>query len=511
MALTCLTGAARADLSPLADRCPPNTNAVIAVDSAHLMTGPLAKRLGWVAAAGANGAAGAPRADSPLPFVGVADALLLAMQWDVGQMEPAWELTLVYSGRGGPAIEALATANGGYVDPVAGKPAAWFANDTGVVRLDERTIGLFRPADRQLVARWVRNTSVGRELALSEYLRRAAAQAGEASPVVVAIDLADAIGEVSVRRALERGSIAALSGTAGAGDPEMPRLLAGTRGATLVLSAADPPRARLVVDFGADAARVGEAAKPLVLEVMAESGLSFPDMRQWTYAVKGQAIIAVGSMYDVCIGGLFCLLDTSLHAGGDAQTVADRAAAARQAPDASQRNVPAVANVPAPGGGAASAAAASQQYFRSVSAILERLKPGTSLGDSAAWLARDARRIDMLPSAGVDPDLLAWGASVSAKLRESAAVFSAGQQRVRAASASAQVPAAYAPGGSGYGDAQQAAQARADRENARRQARQAAAEEHARAATEGARPLQEALDSRAKVRAEMARKYGVDF
>jgi hypothetical protein len=471
------------------------------------MTGPLAKRLGWVAAAGADGAAGTPRADSPLPFVGVADALLLAMQWDVGQMEPAWELTLVYSGRGGPSIEALARANGGYVDPVAGKPAAWFANDTGVVRLDERTIGLFRPADRQLVARWVRNTSVGKELGLSEYLRRAAAQAGEASPVVVAIDLADAIGEVSVRRALERGSVAALAGVAGGGDGEMAKLLAGTRGATLVLSAADPPRARLVVDFGADAARLGEAAKSLVLEVMAESGLSFPDMQQWNYSVKGQAIVGEGTMSDDGIGRLLSLMETPMRAGGEGQAVADRAAA-RQPPDAAQRNVPAVANVAAP---ANAAAAASQQYFKAVSAILERLNPGASLGDSAAWLARDARRIDMLPAANVDPDLLAWGAEVSAKLRESAAVFSAGQQRVRAASASAQLPAAYAPSGIGSGDAQQAAQARADRENARRQARQAAAEERARATTEGTKPLQEALDSRGKVRAEMARKYGVDF
>src|SRR6266550_4045369 len=104
---------ARADLAPLVDRCPPATNAVVVVDSAQLMKGPLATRLGWVAAP-AGGAAGAPRANSPLPFVGLADGLVLAMKWDVGQMEPAWEFTVLNSSRGGPAVEALANANGGY-------------------------------------------------------------------------------------------------------------------------------------------------------------------------------------------------------------------------------------------------------------------------------------------------------------------------------------------------------------------------------------------------------------
>src|SRR5881394_3769844 len=172
---------ARGDLAPLVDRCPPATNAVVVVDSAQLMKGPLARRLGWVAAP-AGGATGAPRANSPLPFVGMADGLVLAMQWDVGQMEPAWEFTVLSSTRGGPSVEALANANSGYVDPVAGKPAAWFRNNTGVVRLDERTIGLFRPADRQLVARWVRNASAAPQGGVSDYLRRAAAQAGSATP-----------------------------------------------------------------------------------------------------------------------------------------------------------------------------------------------------------------------------------------------------------------------------------------------------------------------------------------
>src|SRR4051812_765688 len=97
--LTLWCNLVRADLAPLVDRCPPATNAVVVIDSAQFMGGPLAKRLGWVTApAGTPGAgAAAPRVDSPLPFVGLADGFVLAMQWDVGQMEPAWEFTVLSS------------------------------------------------------------------------------------------------------------------------------------------------------------------------------------------------------------------------------------------------------------------------------------------------------------------------------------------------------------------------------------------------------------------------------
>jgi hypothetical protein len=441
--------------------------------------------------------------------------MVLAMQWDVGQMEPAWELTVLDSARGGPSVDNLAATTGGYVDAVAGKPAAWFSNDTGVVRLDERTLGLFRPADRQLVARWVRKSSGGGEAGISNYLRGAAARAGETTPVVLAIDLTEAFGEAGVRRAIERGQIAALGGAPGS-SAEWAKVLAGARGATLALTAADPPRAQLAVNFSGDAARLAGAAKPLVLEAMARSGLMFPDMQQWTFRVSDQVLSAEGTMSDDGVARLFSLLETSMRQDPEpppaAQTAADKGAAGTAGTAGAASAKGAAAGTPAAPAAnpQASAAAASQRYFKAVSAMLDRLKPGASLGDGAAWLARDARRIDQLPTANVDPDLLAWAGDVSAKLRESSTVLYAGQQRVRAASASAQVPAAYAQTGN-YSDPQQAAQARADLENSRRQARQASADERARATTDAAKPIQDALDSRGKIRAELTRKYGTDF
>jgi hypothetical protein len=155
-------------------------------------------------------------------------------------------------------------------------------------------------------------------------------------------------------------------------------------------------------------------------------------------------------------------------------------------------------------------AAASRAYYKSVSSTLDAFRAGDSLSESAAWLNRSAKRIDQLPGENVDPDLMLWGADVSAKLREAGAILSAGQQRVKARSASIGTSIGYA-GSGGSGEAQRAAQARADRENLRRQASQLAADERANVQLEASKPLTAAMDSRGKIRAAMAERYGGGF
>jgi hypothetical protein len=105
---------------------------------------------------------------------------------------------------------------------------------------------------------------------------------------------------------------------------------------------------------------------------------------------------------------------------------------------------------------------------------------------------------------------MVWGADVSSKLREAASIVSAGQQRVRAATSGVSVTAAYADD-SDYPDPQRAAQARADMENSRRHRAQAGAAERSNVTREASKPLQDALDSRGKIRPVMAERYGGGF
>jgi len=214
-----------------------------------------------------------------------------------------------------------------------------------------------------------------------------------------------------------------------------------------------------------------------------------PDLAQWEFTASGRTLNGKGHL---SVEGMERLVEflsppavLAPAEPGEARTAADSGA-------------------PSPKQAAATAA---QAYFKAVSGTLDAFKPGASLSDSAAWLNRAAKRIDQLPADNVDPDLMLWGADVSSKLREAGAILSAGQQRVKARNASVQTSIAYG-GQGGTGEGARAAQARADQENARRQAGQYAAEERANVQIEASKPLQAAMDSRGKIRATMAERYG---
>jgi hypothetical protein len=149
-------------------------------------------------------------------------------------------------------------------------------------------------------------------------------------------------------------------------------------------------------------------------------------------------------------------------------------------------------------------AAASKQYFKQISGILEGINLGGPINDQSGWFWRDARRIDQLPAMNVDPDLLRWGSSVSANLRQASAILDAGQQRVIASAHAAQAPvASYSYDGGGNQDGQY----QTALDNYRRQIQCSADQIRAQVTQEANKPLQAAIDSRDQIRGTMAGRY----
>jgi hypothetical protein len=406
-------------------------------------------------------------------------------------MEPAWEVALMEVGQK-PSMKALAQASGGYVDSAAGKPAAVCANDVYCVEVSDRVIGAVYPADRQIATRWLNEQGAASARQPQDYLLAAVAGVGSETPVVIAIDLTDAVSEAAVRRLLETDppKWAASLG----GDNNAATALASVRGVTVRIGAlgADGATGTITVDFGQDVAPLARVAKDMECGVMADRGVSVPDLAKWEFGASGRAITGRGRL---SVQGIERLVEFLSPPQVSAPPEPAEARTAAGSDAASPK--PAVA-------------AASRAYYKSVSSTLDAFRAGDSLSESAAWLNRSAKRIDQLPSENVDPDLMLWGADVSAKLREAGAILSAGQQRVKARSASIGTSIGYA-GSGGSGEAQRAAQARADRENLRRQASQLAADERANVQLEASKPLTAAMDSRGKIRAAMAERYGGGF
>ena len=104
---------------------------------------------------------------------------------------------------------------------------------------------------------------------------------------------------------------------------------------------------------------------------------------------------------------------------------------------------------------------------------------------------------------------MAWGVQVSTALRQAAAIYSSGQQAVRASVVAVESPYGYT--GAYDSKVVRDRELQANNAEARRQNRQAMAAQKAQINTSASEPLQRALESRAAVRADMAKRYGVNF
>jgi hypothetical protein len=353
-----------------------------------------------------------------------------------------------------------------------------------------------QPVNRQLVSRWLQVIRSPAASGGSTYLRTAGSLVSDQTPIVVAMDLREAFAVPAIAGWLRVGTNDQVAKAVGGNPVATAQLLASVRGVTIKVNVANPTTAVATIDFGADTAPLAQIARPLVLELMSDHGLAIPDVQKWTFAASGRTVTAQGELSDQGLRALLMVLQAPSPQEGMASSAST---------DTSGGGTVA-------SGGKAAMGAASARYFDEVNKVLDSIRPGASAGDQAGWLWRGAQRIDQFSAVNVDPDMIRWGASVSASLRQASSILDAGQQRINAAAQSAQAPVgAYSTGLYDTGGDQREAQYRADVENYRRQNQRASAEIRSQVTKEANKPLQTALDSRGEIRATMAGRYGADF
>jgi hypothetical protein len=475
-------------MDALTARLPEGANTIIAADAGYLRESPQAGRMKWVARGTSSGAT------SVLPSIPGVKQMCIGANLDTSTLNPRLELALLDVSPL-PPLEPLAKAVGGYTDTIGGAPAAWSPAGACYLALDSHTLVSAQPVNRQMVARWLETVRSPAPSRVSTYLRTAAGLVSNQTPIVLAMDLKDAFALPAVVGWLRVGTndnvMKAMTDPVATG-----KLLTTVRGVTVKVNVADMTTAIATIDFGADTAPLAQLARPLVLELMSDHGLTIPDVEKWTFSASGQSITAQGPLSDQGLRELLSVL---------------------QAPSPQEGSIASPAGPSSPGaaqvsGGKSSMASASARYFDEVGKVLDGVRPGASLAEQAGWLWRGAQRIDQLSAVNVDPDLIRWGAQVSANLRQASSALDAGQQRVNAAAQSAQAPVgSYTTSLYDTGNEQRNAQYRADLENYRRQNQRAAAQIRSQVTQEASKPLQAALDSRGEIRATMVGRYGAEF
>jgi hypothetical protein len=358
------------------------------------------------------------------------------------------------------------------------------------------------PANRQSVARWVRQSQAGGEVSLSPYMTEALRYAEEVgTEIIMAMDLQDVITPAGAR---EKGiGLKALAGqkvdlfaTA--------RIIASIRGATLGVVIGKKPFGKLKIDFAEDVTPMANFVKPMLLEILGNQGALIDDFNDWKVVAKGRQVSIEGNLSATGMRQIFSVFDAPSHSMTADEAVADSAGAAGEVSP----------------GDTLSMAEASQQHFESVTRLLGdlRRRDTASIGQIGLFFTTYARKVDRLPILNVDEDLLAYSGWVAAQLRDSAEAIQGIGIRSGARSAQVYGGRGYDSGGYRYGrygafgggvsgyttGINTTSTVQAERRAIR-------AEEKATGATDARAIMKEVEGATAEIRRTMTQRYQIEF
>ena len=475
-----LSNTARATFPMLAERLPAASNALIAVNVEKVLNSPYAQQEQWrqnIAESWAK---------QPMMIPPGAIRLLTAASVKTSVMEPYWEMSLIEMDKV-PTAQELAKAEGGHVDKVWDKMAAYSPINAYFVPLDANVLASITPAERSEISRWVRQAPKAGGHVTSPYIKQVVSGLGDKIDILMAIDLEGAWGVPTISRFLANNEIKEIPL---AEVDKIAGLLGTLKGLTLDVRVDKDMTGRATIQLDRDAAALARSAKPLTLAVLNAAGMRLDDVREWTFAISGNKITAEGKLSRQGLRQLLGVVQSPIPAA----TVGAKAGGEAQVAGGAQ--------------GSSDPAVASQRYFKAICASLDSLQAGASAASTATWIRNTARRIDQLPILNVDPALVEWGAMVGSKLKQAGAVMGVGQTQVNARVAGVADPdfGNYDYDGGydgGYNDAAV--------ENARRQRRQAGLEQRAQSQENALGILSAIAESRPRIRAEMVAKYKVEF
>ena len=399
----------QAQLAGLLHRVPPRANAIVVLNMEKILESPLAQKENWRLQREKIHAAGLTMIPPD------ANQFVMAAQLDLEFMHPAWEVALLSLDSDVSTVE-IAAARNGQVDRIDERNAVILPIDAYLVQFNQRTVGVMRPANRQNVANWLRQTdTTGARPDLSPYLSESVSFAEKGgTPIIMAIDLQDVISPQTIRAKLDTAE--SLKGQEIDLD-QVSEALASIKGVTLGITVRDRIVGSIKVDFDKDVSFLEKVAKPMLLEALANNSVMIDEFTEWEPRVAANQIRLNGTLGR---SGLMRL--SSLFAAPPSLEKSAAPSVSGAAPDAGSLQK-----------------LASQQYFKSVAELVDdlRQKPDTTgvktMGQVGAWYGKYARRIDELPMLNVDPELLDYGAFVASALRQGESTFrgAGGRSRVQ--------------------------------------------------------------------------------
>ncbi len=485
----CLIGlfvdAAAAQFNDLLTRVPSHANALIVLNVEKIHATPLAQQENW-------------REQQEKAFEGGltivpphSDYFLMAGQMDFEFMQSSWEVALTRVSDE-PSLPKIAAKWNGSIDRIERRGTVRLPNDAYLVKFGKEIVGVMRPANRQSVARWLKQVdSNGGQHRLSPYLKEAVGFAqNQGTPIIMALDLQNAVSAEFLRRRFAEDD--KLKAT----DIDVDQLvdvLSSIRGVTLGITIRNELYGAIKVDFEKDVTVLGDLAKPMLLEALARHSAMIDEFEDWKTTVQGTQIRIGGKLYPSGLRRILSLLDAPASLQ-QMETASDP-----QQSEQDQKRL------------------ASQQYFQTVTQQVADLRgrDGQTMGQVGIWCGRAARKIDQLPLLNVDEELLEYGAFVSEGLRQAESVLRSVGGRTRVRQTSQTGGSSSYDYGYSYGYGRWGAYGRygvRDDARAEQQQRTAIATQERFAGATSTRQIMQQIDTAtAEVRRKMVAKYQAEF
>lgn len=384
---------AMAQFRGMRNRVPADANTLILINAEKMFGSPVADRERWAARRKAAYDAGV----SALPPD--ATEVLLAGRSDHEFGESLWELGMINL-RNERNVSSVAARYGGTMDEINGRSATRLPGDHYVVQMGPSMLASYTPANRQDVARWLRQTDVtSAGGTLPPYLERAFGYATKVgTPIVMAMDISGAISKEEVKqRAASMQSLKSLNIPI----DQLADLIHGTQGITLGISIDENEVGAIRVDFDQSPEILAQVGKPLLIEILQRQGAMIDDIRDWTPSVEGNTFLLRGKLSNEGTRKVMSVLELPASMS---QAMQD-------------------ANSPGADKEGTAKLLATQQYWKQLTSMMDDLreKPKRdhvkTFGQAAMWYDRYARKIDRLPIMNVDEDLLNFGATIANSFR----------------------------------------------------------------------------------------------
>jgi hypothetical protein len=362
---------------------PPSANAATVIDVQAIYNSPLAQKENW-------------SVKRPLPFpptlytaalaTRIDPAALAGGKWEVGAAAPIGRLTM----------EQLASREKGALENIAGAQAVLSPRNVYFVELRPWIVGMVCPADRQEVAKWVKELRnlPPRVVRLDPFLKAAVTSDNRLTQFIMAIDLSDTVNPAEVEKELQ-ATLAAIKTTrpmppAG----ETARILGTAQGVKLSIMVTDAIRGELRFTFGEPVAQYLPWAKPLLVKFLASRGASVDALDNWMAEADGKDVVFRGQLREQGYRRILSLVaPPALPAQGQDKPL-----------DAEIR------------------ALATQRYYQTIATYLEDLqKPSKSATEDnskyATWFDSYAQKIEQMPIYAVDDDVAKFGKATAARLQ----------------------------------------------------------------------------------------------